>query len=432
MKRPSDPKGDRDDQLARIIGFGDSSTRKSYYPELRRRLVELERVNQALAREVKLREHSEETLRESQAVLEATLEAAQDGVLVVASDGSVSHCSSRFREMLSIPDDLDATSDHRVLVNYVLPQLVDPEGFVRRLAEIYATSACSDDTLTFRDGRVLGRWSAPLLREGKPEGRVWFFRDITDRIHAEEEIRKLNAELERRVEQRTAQLAAVNASLKEFAYVVSHHLKAPLRAISQLSHWIAEDYKALLDEEGKRKLDLMGGRVTKMHDLIEGILQYSRVGRIDEDRVAVDLDSLVRGVTERLCRGTRVQATVEGAFPVIAANQTRMEQVFENLIGNAVKFMDKPEGRITVGCDDMGDCWRFRVADNGPGIEAKYHERVFGVFQILGRRGQAEGIGIGLALVKKIVEGYGGRVDLQSEAGKGSTFSFTLPKQLHA
>ena len=252
--------------------------------------------------------------------------------------------------------------------------------------------------------------------------------DITERKRAEEEVLRLNAELEQRVSDRTAELAVANNALNEFAYVVSHDLKAPLRAVNQLAHWISEDYASVLDAEGQSKLRLMNGRISRMYNLIDGILQYSRIGRVEEDRKPIDLDVVVREAIEALSPPAHIRVTVEGKLPVVTADQTRMEQVFQNLIGNAIKFMDKPEGLITVGCEDLGDRWRFRVTDNGPGIDSKYHEKVFGIFQTLVPRDQQESTGIGLALVRKIVEGYDGEVELQSEVGQGCTFTFTLPK----
>jgi len=282
-----------------------------------------------------------------------------------------------------------------------------------------------------KDGRQawLSTNGIPLLNaDGSLRGYRGSDTDITERKRAEEEIHRLNAELEQRVEQRTAQLAAANTALNEFAYVVSHDLKAPLRAVSQLAQWISEDYTAVLDDEGKRKLDLMHGRIGRMHNLIDGILQYSRIGRVEEDRRPVDLDALVREVIESLSPPPHIRVAVESSLPVVIADRVRVQQVFQNLIANAIKFMDKPEGRITIGCEEAGACWRFHVTDNGPGIDPRYHDKVFGIFQTLMPRDQQEGTGIGLALVKKIVEGYGGKVELQSQVGTGCSFSFTVPK----
>ncbi|NLE38164.1 MAG: hypothetical protein GX621_09095 [Pirellulaceae bacterium] len=244
-----------------------------------------------------------------------------------------------------------------------------------------------------------------------------------------EDVRKLNAGLEQRVQERTAQLESANRDLTEFAYVVSHDLKAPLRGVSQLAYWIAEDHAASLDDEGRHKINLLLGRVKRLYSLIDGILAYSRVGRVREKRESVDLNILVGEVIESLAPPESVEIVVENTLPTVVVERTRFEQVFQNLIGNALGFMDKPRGRIGIGCDDRGDCWRFAVRDNGPGIDPKYLDRIFGLFQTLAPRDQHEGTGVGLTLVKRIVELYGGRVSVESEVGQGAIFFFTLPKE---
>ncbi len=254
-----------------------------------------------------------------------------------------------------------------------------------------------------------------------------------------EQVERHASELEQRVEERTtaleqanARLSEVNEELEEFAYIVSHDLKAPLRAITQLAYWLSSDYADVLDEAGQQKLRLLVGRAKRMHNLIEGILQYSRVGRAQERQRPVDLDKLVREIIENLGPPPHITVTIEGTLPIVMGDPTHLEQVFQNLVSNAIKFMDKPEGRITVRGEDRGEFWQFSVSDNGPGIEEKHFERIFKIFQTLApRNGGPDGTGstgIGLSLVKKIVERRGGRVWLESTLGKGSTFYFTWPK----
>jgi signal transduction histidine kinase len=242
-------------------------------------------------------------------------------------------------------------------------------------------------------------------------------RDITERKRAEERQAKLVKELE-----------SANQELKDFAYVVSHDLKAPLRAISSLANWISTDYADRLDEDGKEQLNLLISRVQRMHNLIEGILQYSRVGRIKEEKVEVDLNELVTDVIDMIAPSDNVEIKIETELPSILCERTRLNQVFQNLLSNAVKFMDKPKGEVRIGCIEDSGYWRLSVTDNGPGIEEKYFEKIFQIFQTLMPRDESESTGIGLALVKKIIEIYGGRVWVKSEVGHGTTFFFTLPK----
>ncbi len=252
---------------------------------------------------------------------------------------------------------------------------------------------------------------------------------IAERKRAEENIRTLNKELEHRVSQRTAELENANKELNEFAHVVSHDLKAPLRGISRLAHWLAEDYAGVIDEQGQEMTELLIGRVKRLDSLIDGILKYSRIGRVIGEKKQIDLNRLVRDVVDMIAPPDHIHITIENDLPVIVGDTIRMIQVFQNLLSNAVEFMDKSEGRIAIGCIDEGSHWTFSVADNGPGIDAKYHEKIFRIFQTLTPRDVRESTGIGLALVKKIVELHGGEIRVEAVVGKSSTFFFTLPKK---
>jgi len=228
------------------------------------------------------------------------------------------------------------------------------------------------------------------------------------------------------------QLKKTNQELKDFAHIVSHDLKAPLRGINTLANWISTDYADKLDDDGKEQMNLLMSRVDQMHNLIEGVLQYSRVGRIKEEKVVVNLNELVTEVIDMIAPPENISIIVENELPTIECEQTRIMQVFENLLSNAVKYMDKPQGQIKVGCIEENGFWKFRVADNGPGIEEKHFERIFKIFQTLSPQDEAESTGVGLSVVKKIVEMYEGTVWVKSEVGNGSTFFFTLPKTLSA
>jgi PAS domain S-box-containing protein len=244
-----------------------------------------------------------------------------------------------------------------------------------------------------------------------------FLRDITERKQAEEQRDRLLREVE-----------GANEELRNFAYVVSHDLKAPLRAIGSLADWLSTDYADKFDAEGREHMRLLISRVRRMDGLIDGILLYSRVGRVKEAVVAVDLNRLVREVIDLLAPPANFTVTVDDQLPTVMAEPTRIQQVFQNLLSNAVKYMDKAEGKIHVACSEEGAQWRFSVADNGPGIRQEHFGKIFQLFQTLAPRDRVEGSGVGLALVKKIVEMYGGDVWVESTVGTGSTFFFTLPR----
>jgi two-component system, LuxR family, sensor kinase FixL len=280
-------------------------------------------------------------------------------------------------------------------------------------------------------------------------------RDVSARKEAERELEQYRNHLEELVEERTAALTQANAQLqagmaertrieanqarvlaeltsaneelRNFAYVVSHDLKAPLRAIGSLAGWISDDYARCFDAEGREQMALLISRVHRMDALIDGILEYSRLGRAREERALVDLEEVVREAIDLLSPPPHVEIRIVNHLPTLYAERTRMVQVFQNLLGNAIRHNDKPRGRITVACRATEGAWQLSVADNGPGIEPQHSQRIFQMFQTLAPRDKVESTGIGLTLVKRIIEMDGGRIWVESAPGKGATFHFTLP-----
>lgn len=254
-----------------------------------------------------------------------------------------------------------------------------------------------------------------------------------------EELNGLNARLRdqfnvveaqrRKLEKTQQDLMAANQELKDFAYVVSHDLKAPLRAIGSLANWIKEDYGETLDEDGRDNLDLLVARVLRMQGLIDGILAYSRVVRVREGVVPVDLERELPLVVDSLAPGPKFSVFLQRPLPTVLAEKTRIVQVFQNLLSNAIKYHDKPKAQIRVEFDESDETHTFRVVDNGPGIDERFHERIFQIFQTLKPRDECEGTGIGLTVVRKVVELHGGRIWLESKVGEGTTFFFTLPRR---
>jgi len=362
---------------------------------------------------------AEEKLKESLSLLEATLEATADAIYVTDNGRGYKNFNSQFKELWRLPDDVFDPKDRDGILEAILAQLKAPEAFraevmvLRREPELQTTGI-----LERRDGTVIDYCMNPQRLNGEIVGRVWSFRDITEKHHTQQKQERL-----------LRQVADINEELSHFAYVVSHDLKAPLRGIKLLTEWLCTDYGDQLDNEARENLDLLQNRVDRMHNLIEGVLQYSRVGRIEEERVEVDLNELLPEIIDGIAPPEHVSVTVDGTLPRLECEPTRINQVFQNLLTNAVKYMDKPVGRISVACTEEAGAWKFSVADNGPGIEARYFDRIFKIFQTLASRDEYESTGVGLTLVKKIVESYGGKIWVESEVGKGSTFFFTLPQQ---
>jgi light-regulated signal transduction histidine kinase (bacteriophytochrome) len=219
-----------------------------------------------------------------------------------------------------------------------------------------------------------------------------------------------------------------NRELDQFTYVVSHDLKAPLRAIANLSEWLEEDLEDKLTEDTKKQMDLLRGRVHRMEALINGLLQYSRVGRIKGDLQTVDVGALLAEVLDSLDPPSEFTIKIEGEMPTLVTEPLPLQQVFINLISNAIKHHHRSDGKIIISVKEQEKFYQFAVADDGPGIAPEYHQKIFGIFQTLTARDLQENTGIGLSIVKKIIEHQGGKIRVESTVGQGTTFYFTWPR----
>jgi light-regulated signal transduction histidine kinase (bacteriophytochrome) len=242
--------------------------------------------------------------------------------------------------------------------------------------------------------------------------------DITPRKIAEEKMLQYNISLEKSIKE-----------LDKFAYVVSHDLKAPLRAIGNLTGWIEEDMGENLPETIKPHFEVIKSRVNRMEGLIDGILEYTKLTKKDGELSIVDTNILIKESFDLLGISENVILNMQDEFPIVKTEKIKLEQVFLNLFNNAFKYNDKDDKHIWVGCKDIGDSFEFYVKDNGPGIEERYHDKIFVIFQTLNARDQVEARGIGLAIVKNIIDDAGGKIWLTSEKNLGAKFYFTWPKQ---
>jgi signal transduction histidine kinase len=249
---------------------------------------------------------------------------------------------------------------------------------------------------------------------------------------AEEKLRALNAELEQRVGARTAELEAANKELESFSYSVSHDLRAPLRAIGGFAELLREDNAEQLDDEGRRKLDVIRGEAARMGSLIDDLLAFSRLGRKSLTPGELDMAELAQTVFDRLRAepgGGRVELRL-GRLPRAWGDRALLEQVWVNLLSNAVKFSSKKDAPIVeVGAITQEREHVFFVRDNGAGFDPRYQAKLFGVFQRLHDSAEFPGTGVGLALVQRIIVRHGGRVWADGKPGEGATFHFTLPKE---
>ena len=268
---------------------------------------------------------------------------------------------------------------------------------------------------------------------GEPDRLVGVCMDVTDRKRSEEALRQSEQNLRLRAEElaRVAHaLERSNRELDAFAYAASHDLRAPLRGIANLAQWIEEDLQSQdrLPPETAEMLQLMRSRMHRMEALIEGLLQYSRAGRLHQPPEMVDTRKLVRDVVDLLSPPEDVTVSISSDLPAFVTSRLPLQQVFLNLIGNALKHANRQHADIEISWADAGPSFEFSVKDNGQGIPKEFQDRIWGIFQTLEARDQVEGTGIGLALVKKLIDAEGGRVWVESEAGHGATFKFLWPK----
>ena len=264
-----------------------------------------------------------------------------------------------------------------------------------------------------------------LLAENISGGRFTTLKD-----NHNDELRSLSASLNKMSEslqKNIGELQNRNAELDKFAYAVSHDLKAPIRGIHNVIAWSEEDLGTELSEQMKKNLDIISQRAKRMEDLINGLLDYARLRKKSPSEF-VNVHDLVDEIVESIVPRN---FTLEGqGLPVIYTERLKLEQVFTNLIGNAVKYTTKENAQIVISCKEFADHYEFSVKDNGIGIDPEYHNRIFEMFQTLREKDEKESTGIGLALIKRILDDQNCTIRVESTPGNGAEFIFTWPRNI--
>ena len=396
----------------------------------------LQSANEALHAENDQRKRVEEDLRVSEERTRLIVETALDAVVTMDSTGVITGWNPQAETIFGWTRD---QAVGRSLAETIVPERhreAHGRGVRRYLetGEAVVLNKRIEITALHRDGSEFPiELAITPIRLGGTVVFSAFVRDITKRKHAEEEIQRLTADLEKRVLERTAQLESAVKELDAFSYSVSHDLRAPLRAVDGYSRMVVEDCAAQLDEDGRRMLGVIRSETQRMGQLIDDLLAFSRLGRQQIEPVQIDMRELAQEVFDE-------QAALEPArklhldlhpLPPARGAEAMIRQVWVNLIGNAIKFTKEREvGGIEIGAQAGGDGVPvYFVKDNGAGFDMRFAGKLFGVFQRLHSEKEFHGTGVGLALVQRIVQRHGGRVWAEAEVGRGATFYFALQTQ---
>lgn len=365
-------------------------------------------------------------LQESEEKFRSTFEQAAVGFAHVALNGKWLRVNQKLCEIVGYSSE--------EILNLTFQDITDPDdletdlNYVRQLLEGEIESYSMEKRYIRKDGSTIWVEITPTLMQNPNNGQPMYFivvvEEIEERKHAELQLQQKVEELA----ETTAQLRKRNEELDQFAYIASHDLKAPLRAIANLSQWLEEDLSGNLPPENQHQLELLRGRVKRMEGLIDGLLEYSRIGRIEGTAEQVDVGNLLDEVIDLLSPPENFIIEIISPMPILIAQKLPLTQVFNNLISNAIKHHPRQDGHIVISVEDKGHFYEFSVADDGSGIAPEYHQKIFSIFQTLESRDRKESTGIGLAIVKKILEDSGGNIWIDSQLGKGSTFYFNWSK----
>ncbi len=376
----------------------------------------------------------EQLLRESKSLLQAIVTSVVDGVITLDERGKIEIFNPTACEMFGYqPLEVSGGDLNLLLADPAFPHQPPPQKpdfiqtHLQQLGQAWRTLGIRKDGTTFPIAISIS--DVPL----GDRRLIAIIRDMTEVEQTQHKLQTRADELARltgMVVQTNNALEDRNRELEQFAYVASHDLKAPLRAIANLSEWIEEDLQGQLPEENQRQMQLLRGRVHRMEALINGLLEYSRVGRTETTITTVSVTNLLAEIIDSLAPPPSFTIEIAPDLPTFTTKMLLLRQVFSNLLSNAIKHHEQRSGHIKISVQDLGDAYKFAIADDGPGIAAEYHQKIFVIFQTLKARDTKENTGIGLSIVKKIVETEGGAIQVESKLGSGTTFYFTWLKQL--
>ncbi len=369
------------------------------------------------------RKHAEAALRNSEGRYRTLFEYAPDGILIADDQSNYLDANETICRMLGYT--------HAELVGLNATDIIDTSEiqYIAPALETIKRSADYHREWKFRrkDGSV---FPAEVIATMMPDGNLMgMIRDITERKRAEAQIQQLNSELEQRVIERTAQLAAANQELEAFSYSVSHDLRAPLRAMNGFAGIVLEEFGPQLNADGRRYLERIHNGGQRMGELIDDLLAFSRLNRQPLHRQRVDTAQLVQAVRDDTApeQADRPIQWQIGPLPICDGDPALLKQVWVNLISNAIKYTrGRQPAVIEIGSEPQRGTDVFFVRDNGTGFDMQYADKLFGVFQRLHRADEFEGTGVGLAIVQRVIHRHGGRVWAEAAEGRGATFYFTL------